>query len=149
MIAQGPEAVAVLRKYHAKQAAWKLEAGTAWNNEGWVWTDELGTPFAPDHMSHVYARFARAKGMPTGMHSLRHSMASLMLAANVHPKVVSERLGHADVSLTLNTYSHAIPALQADAAARFEAVMAARPDEVGLQNGLQTIPDNQRSAENA
>jgi integrase len=50
-------------------------------------------------------------------HDLRHTHASLALSAGVHPKVVSERLGHADIALTLNTYSHAIPALQETAAA--------------------------------
>ena len=51
------------------------------------------------------------------LHDLRHSHATLALQAGVHPKVVSERLGHADISLTLNTYSHAIPALEETAAA--------------------------------
>lgn len=50
-------------------------------------------------------------------HDLRHTHASLALSAGVYPKVVSERLGHADIALTLNTYSHAIPALQETAAA--------------------------------
>ena len=59
---------------------------------------------------------ARA-GLPRiRFHDLRHTHASLALAAGVHPKVVSERLGHADIALTLNTYSHAIPALQETAA---------------------------------
>jgi integrase len=128
MIALGPDAVTLLREHHAKQAAWTLAAGEAWNREGWVWTNEIGDPISPDYMSHRYAKFASAKGMPKGMRSLRHSMASLMLAANIHPKIVSERLGHSDVSLTLNTYSHAIPALQADPALRFEAVMGAQSE---------------------
>lgn len=50
------------------------------------------------------------------LHDLRHTHATLALAANVHPKVVSERLGHASVAITLDTYSHAVPAMQADAA---------------------------------
>ena len=55
--------------------------------------------------------------MPTiRLHDLRHTWATLALAAGVHPKVVAERLGHATVSMTLDVYSHAIPALQADAA---------------------------------
>ena len=51
------------------------------------------------------------------LHDLRHTHATLALQAGVHPKVVSERLGHATVSITLDTYSHAIPAMQEEAAA--------------------------------
>jgi integrase len=57
-------------------------------------------------------------------HDLRHTHATLALAAGVHPKVVSERLGHASVGITLDTYSHAIPAMQEDAAAKVAAMIA-------------------------
>ena len=65
----------------------------------------------------MFERLTRRAGLPRiRFHDLRHTHASLALAAGVHPKVVSERLGHADIALTLNTYSHAIPALQETAA---------------------------------
>ena len=51
------------------------------------------------------------------LHDLRHTHATLALQTGIHPKVVSERLGHATVSITLDTYSHAIPAMQEEAAA--------------------------------
>jgi integrase len=61
----------------------------------------------------------RGSGLPRiRLHDLRHTYATLALQADIHPKVVSERLGHATVSITLDTYSHAIPALQEDAAER-------------------------------
>jgi len=64
----------------------------------------------------------RSAGLPRiRFHDLRHTHATLALAAGVHPKVVSERLGHATVAFTMDVYSHAIPALQAEAA---EAVAA-------------------------
>jgi integrase len=68
----------------------------------------------------VNARFTRTRsGLPRiRLHDLRHTYARLALQADIHPKVVSERLGHATVSITLDTYSHAIPALQEDAAER-------------------------------
>ena len=53
------------------------------------------------------------------MHDLRHTHASLMLAAGVHPKIVSERLGHASITLTLDTYSHVLPNLQLESTERF------------------------------
>lgn len=55
-------------------------------------------------------------------HDLRHTHATLSLQAGVHPKVVSERLGHASVSITLDTYSHAIPSLQEEAATKVAAL---------------------------
>ena len=71
------------------------------------------------------------------LHDLRHTHATLALRAGVHPKVVSERLGHATVAITLDIYSHAIPAMQEEAAARIAGLVfagevarerAARPD---------------------
>ena len=58
------------------------------------------------------------------LHDLRHSCATLLLAQGVNPRVVMETLGHSQVSLTLNTYSHVLPALQRDAAARMDAALA-------------------------
>jgi integrase len=57
-------------------------------------------------------------------HDLRHAHATLMLSAGIHPKVVSERLGHASVGITLDTYSHVLPGLQAAAAEALDAVLA-------------------------
>ena len=59
---------------------------------------------------------------PRRLHDLRHSCATLLLDQGVNPRVVMETLGHSQVSLTLNTYSHVLPALQRDAAARMNAV---------------------------
>ena len=75
------------------------------------------------------------------VHGLRHTAASLALAAGVHPKVVSERLGHSTVSLTLDTYSHAIPALQESAAELMAQLVIgeARPLAVRLQFGRSDL----------
>jgi integrase len=56
-------------------------------------------------------------------HDLRHTHATLMLKGGVHPKIVSERLGHANIGITLDTYSHAVPGLQEAAALRFDALI--------------------------
>lgn len=53
-------------------------------------------------------------------HDLRHTHATLMLKQGIHPKIVQERLGHANISVTLDTYSHVLPGLQEAAALRFE-----------------------------
>ncbi len=59
-------------------------------------------------------------------HDLRHTAATLLLAQGVHPKVVQEMLGHASIALTLDTYSHVVPGLQAEAATKMEALLASR-----------------------
>jgi integrase len=59
-------------------------------------------------------------------HDLRHTAATLLLAQGVHPKIVQEMLGHSTISLTLDTYSHVIPGLQEEAAAKMEALLASR-----------------------
>jgi integrase len=66
----------------------------------------------------------RDAGLPKiRLHDLRHTHATLALEAGIHPKVVQERLGHATIAITLDTYSHAIPAMQEDAAARIAALI--------------------------
>ena len=70
-------------------------------------------------MSRLFTRAIREAGLPhIRMHDLRHGFATLALAAGVNPKVVSDILGHATVSFTLDTYSHAMPALEEQAVNR-------------------------------
>jgi integrase len=56
-------------------------------------------------------------------HDLRHTAATLLLAQGVDPRTIMETLGHSQISLTLNTYSHVLPSLQADAAAKIDAIL--------------------------
>jgi len=89
-----------------------------WIDSRLVFTQENGAALDPESVSR-YWRQAVRKWMlpPIRLHDLRHTHATLALQAGIHPKVVSERLGHATVSITLDTYSHAIPAMQEEAAA--------------------------------
>ncbi|MFH0914899.1 MAG: tyrosine-type recombinase/integrase, partial [bacterium] len=73
----------------------------------------------PDRISKVFEAAVKASKQPRiRLHDLRHTYATLALGAGVHPKIVSERLGHATITITLDTYSHAIPALEEEAAAK-------------------------------
>jgi integrase len=72
----------------------------------------------PEYVRRQFDRHLQRAGLPRiRFHDLRHTHATLALQAGVHPKIVSERLGHTTVAMTLDVYSHAIPALQQDAAA--------------------------------
>ena len=83
----------------------------------------------PDTVSHAWEKLVRKAGLQgIRMHDARHTHASLMLAQGVHPKVVSERLGHATIAITLDTYSHCTPSLQEAAALRFEEGLFVSPE---------------------
>ncbi|NYE19469.1 tyrosine-type recombinase/integrase [Microbacterium immunditiarum] len=87
-----------------------------------IFTNRFGRPHNPVQFSRQWrervsrARIAHPSLDAIHLHELRHTHATLLLRAGVHPKIVSERLGHADVQTTLNTYSHAVRTLQRDAA---------------------------------
>ena len=86
-------------------------------SSGYICSKEDGTPYHPEVVSRFFRQAVKEAKLPTiRPHDLRHTHATLALRAGIHPKVVSERLGHATVSITLDTYSHAIPAMQEEAA---------------------------------
>ena len=89
-----------------------------------------GTPLNPNAVTSAFIKLVRGAGLPhLRLHDLRHTHATLMLKAGVHPKVVSERLGHASIGITLDTYSHVLPGLQQAAAERFDALLEERMPE--------------------
>lgn len=91
--------------------------GDAWEDHGLVFTKENGAPINPDSWSGTFNRLVAQHGLPRiRYHDLRHTQATLMLAAKVHPKVVSERLGHHSTAFTLDVYTHVMPGMQHDAA---------------------------------
>ena len=91
--------------------------GDAYADSDLVFAQEDGQWIHPDSFSQMFWRHAKAAKLPRiRFHDLRHTHATLALAAGVHPEVVSERLGHASITITLDTYSHAIPAMQEPAA---------------------------------
>ena len=88
-------------------------------DSGFVFRQENGQPYHPDVVTQAFAKAVRESGQPRiRLHDLRHIHATLALQAGVHVKVVSERLGHANVGITLDLYSHAIPALEEAAAVK-------------------------------
>ena len=116
-VALDTETASALKDHRASQAAEKLLLGAAYQDQGLVFCREDGRPLDPDGVSKAFTKRRSAAGLVRiRLHDLRHTHATLALQAGVHPKVVSDRLGHGDVALTLNTYSHAIPALQESAA---------------------------------
>jgi integrase len=99
-------------------------AGEAWTDTGSIFTREDGTAYHPQSVSGAFERAVRRSGLPViRFHDLRHTHASLLLAALVHPKVVQERLGHSSIGITLDLYSHVAPGMQEEAAERLGAIV--------------------------
>jgi integrase len=127
MLSLDSTTLSALRAHRARQNEERLAWGTAYQDQGLVFARENGTPPHPDWFSKRFDKLARAAGLPDiRVHDLRHTYASVALQAGIHVKVVSDRLGHSNVALTLNTYSHVIPALQEDAAEKVAALIFGR-----------------------
>jgi integrase len=109
--------VAVLREWQVTQARERDAWGPAWQRSGYVFTREDGAPLHPESVTGRFLALARAAGLPPiRLHDLRHGAASIMLAAGVPAKVVSETLGHSTVRLTLDTYTSVYSAVSISAA---------------------------------
>ena len=105
----------------AAQAKTRLLLGSEYQDGGLVFCRATGMPMYATTLKRQFDRqLERAKVPTVRFHDLRHTHATLMLQQGVHPKVVSERLGHASIQITLDTYSHVLPGLQDAAAERLD-----------------------------
>jgi len=132
-----PETLAVLRRHRSWQLEERVAAGPAWHEEvtdrfgtarsGLVFTWEDGRLINPERLTRWFTQHTRAAGLPRiRLHDVRHSYASAGLANTSgwgEVKVISERLGHASIGITLDTYSHVLPDQDADVAATLARVI--------------------------
>ena len=120
------ETIATLRAHRVKQNEERLKAGPAWRDEGRVFPNGAGGALSERTIKGDWDRSLRRWGLPhMHFHGLRHLHATYLLVAGVHPKVVSERLGHAPTAIAMEKYSHVTPGLQEGAALAFEAALKA------------------------
>lgn len=108
-----PTTLDLFRHVKAKQAQDKLFLGEAYNDKGYIFAEPNGDCMNPDALTHSFIHYRTKAKLNLTFHDLRHCHASWLLAAGVHPKVVSERLGHSSVQITLDLYSHLLPSIQA------------------------------------
>ncbi len=120
-----PSAMSDLREHKKEQAAEKLKAGGKYNDHGFVFATCSGEPLDESNvLTQDFKPLLRDAGLPAiRLYDLRHTCATLLLAAGENPKVVSERLGHASIVLTLDTYSHVLPGMQQAATDKLEAML--------------------------
>jgi integrase len=118
-------AVAELRRLKREQAESLLALGVRQSGDTLVCCRADGEPHRPLSLTYEFARFIRRfKDLPrVRFHDLRHSHATQLLSSGVHPKIASERLGHASVGITLDLYSHVTDTMQGEAAAKLDTAM--------------------------
>ncbi len=107
----------VLLEHRRRQLERRLLVGPAYDDQDLVFATSTGTPLGDSTVRTTFTRILQAAGLKRiRLHDLRHTAATLMLKAGVNPKVVSDRLGHSTISITLDIYSHVLPDMQRDGA---------------------------------
>lgn len=117
--------VTSLKTHRTRQRAARLAAGAAWKDTGLVFTSPIGTALDPRNVTRQFRGLIAAANLPANVrfHDLRHTAATLLLAQGVDARTIMETLGHSQISLTMNTYSHVLPVLQEAAAAKMDSIL--------------------------
>ena len=118
-----PSLVELFKVYRFDQELLRIQLGISLNTDDFVFIRPDGSPINPNAVTLAFHRMIKKAGLRRiRIHDLRHTHATLMLKAGIHPKVVSERLGHANIGITLDIYSHVLPGLQEAAAGKFDRI---------------------------
>ncbi|MFD8532810.1 site-specific integrase [Streptosporangium canum] len=105
--------LAALRKHKRAQAAEQLAAGKRWQNLGLVFPSTIGTPIEPGNLSTRWRATRKRAGLDwLRLHDLRHARASFLLVSGAPPRTVMKTLGHSQIGLTMNTYTHVLPDIE-------------------------------------
>jgi integrase len=124
-------ALEALKQHHIRQEEMRREAGDTWENHDYVFCTPVGKHLNPGHGVLVQLKLLLKKaGLPEiRFHDLRHSAATLLLSMGVHPKVVQEILGHSEISMTMDIYSHVLPTMQREAMDRLSQAFESKFDK--------------------
>lgn len=136
-----PSVTRALREHRRSQAEVRLALGNTYQDFDLVVTRPDGRPCSPDAFSKAFHRLSHRLDLGVRLHDLRHTHATMLLQQNIHPKVVSERLGHATVGLTLDTYSHVLEGMDREAANCIDGLLSL-PTPTAAVDGV----DGKRSA---
>lgn len=120
-----PNVFTLLSEYKCWQTIERLRLGSKWVNNDYIFTQWNGKAINPDTFTKYFQKFAKKNNLPEGLHlhSLRHTNATLLIAGGMNPRTVSNRLGHAQTSTTMNIYSHAIQSADAKSAEILEDIL--------------------------
>ncbi len=124
-------ALGALSQHRVRQLEIRLKAGPFWEEHDYVFCTLVGTHLRPGHVVDEFKKLLKKAGLPAiRFHDLRHSVATLLLSLGVHAKVVQEMLGHTQISMTMDIYSHVLPSMQQDAVSKLNNLLQ-RPLEDG------------------
>lgn len=116
-IAIAPLALEKLKEHRERQLEAKLKAGPLWKENDLVFCSSVGGHLHTSRDVFIqFKRLLKQAGLPDiRFHDLRHSSASILLSLGIHPKVVQEMLGHSQIGMTMDIYSHVLPSMQVEA----------------------------------
>ena len=127
--------VEALKSHRTMQLETRLQVGSAWVDNDLVFSNKHGGFMVPLTLSRHFEKLLEEASLPRiRFHDLRHSAATLLLSEGVHPKVVQELLGHSQISMTIDVYSHALPSMQQDAISRLNDTLENHKDDVGRRD---------------
>jgi integrase len=133
-------AVTALCAHKERQEQERLLAGNRWQETGLVFTTRVGTPIDARRLLIKFKIILTKAELPDiRFHDLRHSCATLLLAQGVHPRIVMDLLGHSQIGLTMNTYSHVIPAMQNEVANRMDEILTPVAVNVAVTEEKQRV----------
>jgi integrase len=126
----------------------QLVRGAEWRDHGLVFPSNIGTPMEPSNLNRQFKSVLKRMGLPTTIrfHDLRHSCATFLIAQGVHPRVVMEILGHSQISLTMNTYSHVLPETQREATKKVDALFGRSASVESSEEDRTEEEDDQEKA---
>jgi len=128
-IALDSETIERLKEHRASQDQLKLTMREVYTDEGLVFCRGDGLPIHPDRFTQMFDKLVKESGLPRiRLHDLRHTHATIALEAGIHPKVVSDRIGHATTAFTMDIYSHSVPAMEAEAAETIASLVRGHPE---------------------
>jgi integrase len=121
-----PVTIKALLDHRERQRHQRLLAGSAWQEQRFVFTSRTGTPVDTSNMLHQFQRILKDAALPRiRFYDLRHTHASLLIAEGVHPKKIAERLGHASIKLTMDLYGHLFEGSDQECASRMQQLFGA------------------------
>lgn len=122
-----PPILSALRVHRSRQLEEKLLLGPYWHDSDLVFTTRTGTPIEPRNLVRKFHLILKHAGLPRyRFHDMRHACASFLIAQGVPPRTVMDILGHSQISLTMNTYAHVMPAMKEDAIGLMDSILTSR-----------------------
>jgi integrase len=140
----GPATVEKLQAHFQRQQIERRILGERWKENELIFPSVVGTPMEWRNLVRHFKGILKKAGLPNiRFHDLRHTAATLMLQQGIHPKIVQERLGHSQINLTLDTYSHVLPDMQEEVAEKMDEMFTL----IDVSSEIKPLPNKKRSSD--